>query len=305
MAGESARNALDFPSWAPTIAVERYVVALTAAKWEIPDNRAGKEVETLGNESKPEVRWERMTGPDVAAMAKVTNVALIPIGCTEMHGPHLPTGTDAFNALAVCERAARREPAIVLPAIFYNINDEMQEYPGVIHISQETLARLYHDICLECARNGFDHVVFVVSHGGAQTPIERVLGDLLQTRNRTGRWPYFAIQTFTGDLMRPEREECFGVGMDGHGGPVETSHVMASASGLVRLDRVTKAGPVGRRSLPYCRTRVPWNRLVPAGYTGDPRPADGEKGERMLDAAAGRLAELITKFRTFEPEKDS
>ena len=53
-----------------------------------------------------ELHWERMSGPEVAALAGRTNVALVPLGCMEMHGPHLPTGTDGYHALATCERAA-------------------------------------------------------------------------------------------------------------------------------------------------------------------------------------------------------
>lgn len=45
-----------------------------------------------------EIHWERMTGPDVAALAQETCVAVVPVGCIEIHGVHLPTGTDAFDA---------------------------------------------------------------------------------------------------------------------------------------------------------------------------------------------------------------
>ena len=37
LTGESARNALDFPFWAPTVAVEGHAVTVTAAKREILD----------------------------------------------------------------------------------------------------------------------------------------------------------------------------------------------------------------------------------------------------------------------------
>jgi creatinine amidohydrolase/Fe(II)-dependent formamide hydrolase-like protein len=43
---------------------------------------------------------------------------------------------------------------------------------------------------------------------------------------------------------------------------------------------------------------------VPAGYKRDPRQADVAKGERMLDAAARRLADIIRAFKAFDPEKD-
>jgi creatinine amidohydrolase len=240
----------------------------------------------------------------VAALARETNVALLPVGCVEMHGPHLPTGTDGFHAAAVCERAARIEPAIVLPTIFYNINDLMQGYPGTIHVSMDTLNRLYHEICLECARNGFSRILFFVSHGGSQTPIDQLQSQALERRTRTGRWDYLPAQVFITRLMAEEIEECYPKVNDGHGGPVESSWVLAARPDLVHLDRVTGPGPVNEPKTPLLRTRVPWIRQVPAGYKRDPRQADVAKGERMLDAAARRLADIIRAFKAFDPEKD-
>lgn len=251
-----------------------------------------------------EMRWERLTGPEVAALADETNVALIPVGCVETHGPHLPTGTDGFHALAVCQRAAAIEPAIITPTIFFNINDEMLEYQGVIHVSVDTLKKLYHDLCMSCARNGFRRVIFMASHGGSMPPIDWLLADALERRHDTGRWDYFPTHVFITNLMKTETQELFPGISDGHGGPIETSWVMAARPGLVHIDRVDRPGPVLKRSIPGLRPRVPWNRLVPLGYTGDPRPADPEKGRIMLDAAGARLAEIIAKIKKFDPDAD-
>ena len=57
-------------------------------------------------------KWAEMTGPEVAALAKETSVAVIPVGCVEMHGPHLPTGTDAISA----ERMAGLTPSTSRPS---------------------------------------------------------------------------------------------------------------------------------------------------------------------------------------------
>jgi creatinine amidohydrolase/Fe(II)-dependent formamide hydrolase-like protein len=37
------------------------------------------------------------------------------------------------------------------------------------------------------------------------------------------------------------------------------------------------------------------------GGVGDPRLATAEKGERMLDASAGEIAEQISEIRALEP----
>ena len=92
-------------------------------------------------------KWHEMSGPEVASLAEQTQVAILPIGCVEMHGPHLPTGTDAIQAEGMAELIAEQEPAIILPTMYLNINDEMVRYPGTIAISPElTVTSPYFDL---------------------------------------------------------------------------------------------------------------------------------------------------------------
>ena len=49
---------------------------------------------------------ERMTYPQIERLAASTDLALLPVGPPEAHGPHLPVGTDLIAARELCERAA-------------------------------------------------------------------------------------------------------------------------------------------------------------------------------------------------------
>ena len=253
-----------------------------------------------------ELHWERMPAPDVAALAKKTNVALVPLGCMEAHGPHLPTGTDSYHALATCERAAAMEPAVILPPIFYNLNDQMQGYPGTIHISHDTLARFYYDLCVDLARNGFDRILFFIGHGGSEPPLDRMMSDLLAHYARTKEWPYFAVYTRLTTLTLEERKEIYReIHNHGHASAIETAWVLACRPDLVHLDRVDRpARQGGPTKLPDVFMRLPWERGVPDGYQLDPRAATVADGNTMLDAAARRLAEIIKRLKTFDPYKD-
>ena len=74
------------------------------------------------------MEWLKITGPAFKKYVASGNaVAVLPTGSIEKHGEHLPTGTDGYQALECCRRAARIEPAAILPTIFYNVNDQMQE----------------------------------------------------------------------------------------------------------------------------------------------------------------------------------
>ncbi len=50
---------------------------------------------------------EQMTYPQVESLASRTDLALLPVGPPEAHGPHLPIGTDLIAASELCKRAAR------------------------------------------------------------------------------------------------------------------------------------------------------------------------------------------------------
>jgi hypothetical protein len=48
---------------------------------------------------------ELMTYPQVEQLATRAELALLPVGPPEAHGPHLPLGTDFLAARELCERA--------------------------------------------------------------------------------------------------------------------------------------------------------------------------------------------------------
>ena len=47
------------------------------------------------------MRLSDATWTDVSDLAGETDIAYLPVGSTEQHGPHAPLGTDAFTAEAV------------------------------------------------------------------------------------------------------------------------------------------------------------------------------------------------------------
>ena len=124
--------------------------------------------------------WHEASGTAIAEFAKTCDVALLPVGCVEMHGPHNPTGCDALRADRVCRLTAEVEPCIVLPPIFYNINDQMKCYPGTISIPHRIVADMHRAIFRECARNGFKRIVVYLSHGGGDESLTLAQAEILE-----------------------------------------------------------------------------------------------------------------------------
>lgn len=66
-----------------------------------------------------EVRFDRMVPSTVVARRDACNLAYLPVGSLEWHGPHMPFGTDYFTVTHLSEEAARRFGGVVFPPIFY------------------------------------------------------------------------------------------------------------------------------------------------------------------------------------------
>ncbi len=77
-----------------------------------------------------------MTTRELAAkVAAERSCALLPVGSTEPHGPHLPLDTDVVISDVACDRAAPRLEAagvstVVAPAIPYGVTDTTTESTG-------------------------------------------------------------------------------------------------------------------------------------------------------------------------------
>ncbi|MDY7009953.1 MAG: creatininase family protein [Planctomycetota bacterium] len=239
------------------------------------------------------VKWNELTGPEIAAMAETTDVAILPFGSLEMHGPHLPTSTDALVAEAVCVGAAQIEPAVVLPRLCYTPAQSMKCYPGTISLSTRTVTAIFEDICDEAARNGFKKIIIFSAHGGCQ--VTSSLREQWLEKRSKGMVDYSIFCVFIADAIGEENAKAF----DGHGGAMETSWAMAAAPELVRIDRVEAPGPIIPPELPGISFSDYWDRQVPYGYKNDPRKADAASGEKMLKSASDFLAKAVKKIKAF------
>lgn len=246
-----------------------------------------------GKPSGKGIVWAETSGPAVAEFAKSCDTAVIPVGCVEMHGAHNPTGTDSINVERVCRLAAQQEAFIILPTIYYNINDEMMAYPGTISIPHRILIDTWLAIFKECARNGFKRIVPVCGHGGSQEPLIVAQAEVLQKASYgvAADYQVFRIETFGF----PEPEE-----LGGHGGAGETARVMDALPGLVDLSKATGEGPYIRPVAAPARYRIPWIRNVPKGYHGRPELATRELGAKLNREVAARLVEIIRKIKAVD-----
>ena len=111
--------------------------------------------------------WEELRQDEFnAAVEESGRVCLLPIGCVESHGIHLPLGCDVMHVLHHCKLAAEREPVVIFPPLYFGEKAGAGEYPGTIIFPEPLIHKILEQCCNEIYRNGFKKILIVNGHGG-------------------------------------------------------------------------------------------------------------------------------------------
>lgn len=242
----------------------------------------------------------RLTWPEAQARFKKVDVALLPVGAIEQHGPHLPLDTDAFDAeyLAgkVAEACSDPKP-FVLPLIPYGVSYHHENFAGTISIQNETLAKFVYDIGMGVARNGITKLVIINGHGGNAATLHFAA----QMINRKTR---IFTCVDTGETSDTDVNRIAETDNDVHAGEIETSTSLAVRPELVRMDKAARAVPrFSSRYLEFSSKRsVDWyartEKISKSGVMGDPTKATREKGERMWEVMIKNLVEFVEDLKS-------
>lgn len=249
--------------------------------------------------------WADLTTEEFRALAGGRAIAVLPVGATEQHGPHLPLSVDSDLADAVLSRAMPRiAPALtvlILPMQAVGRSVEHVGFPGTLSLSAETLIRLWTEIGESVAAAGIRKLVLFNGHGGNVSVMDIVARDL-----RAGQGMLVAHTSWyalAGQEDHVDRDELtHGI----HGGLVETSAMLAIDPTRVAMD---KARHFPSRGQEWAKThhhvgvggkavKLGWlmRDLNPDGAAGDASAATAETGTALLDTAATRFAEFLTEF---------
>ncbi len=223
-------------------------------------------------------------------------VALLPIGASEPHGPHLPLATDAIISAEVARRAAARLEArgltsLILPCIAYSVTDFSRDFPGAIGLSRETSLKTIDEIGRAALSHGFALLCLVNSHLEPDH-LEVLREACAKISAATGKPVVFPDKTQKRWASRLTEEFRSGAC---HAGQYESSLVLAAAPDLVR-EKVMKALPavnisIGRKIKEGARS------FREAGgdeaYFGDPAAATRAEGEATYEILAGMIEDEV------------
>ncbi len=122
-----------------------------------------------------ETRWLYRTSETLAELREASKgTCVIPMGCVEKHGLHLPLGADIIEASNIAYRASQLETVCVFPDhIFGDMPGSEYIMPdGTITLSFELGLQLLDELCREISRNGFKKIILLNGHGGNRPLIE-------------------------------------------------------------------------------------------------------------------------------------
>src|SRR5215467_14692859 len=106
---------------------------------------------------------------EIREFARQKAVALLPIGSTEAHGPHLPLNVDVLVAEEVCRRVAirlhrRGQRAVIFPSVSYGLTDFAADFCGTVSIGLEALLPFLVEVIAGIARTGFGRIGAINHH---------------------------------------------------------------------------------------------------------------------------------------------
>ncbi|MEM6374497.1 MAG: creatininase family protein [Pseudomonadota bacterium] len=246
--------------------------------------------------------WSEQGRADFAALPE-NAIAVLPLGATEQHGPHLPFCVDTTLTEAVLARTTTAAPALQMPTLSVTKSDEHKAHKGTLTLSVTTLLAVLGDITASVARTGIKRLVFFNGHGGNTALLEiavraaRIDHDLTAAH---ASWFAFA------DLSAYDP---VALAHDLHAGDTETSAMCAARPDLVdmtkaqdfRTTMATWEAAGHLTGLTGQPARPGWivDDLNTDGTLGNAAAATSQKGEDLLDSAAAGFAEWLEDFATF------
>lgn len=186
---------------------------------------------------------------------------LVPSGCIEYHGPHLPFGVDTLIVEELCQRVAGRVNAVVAPPFWYGPTGYAVSGPegGTVDVSTERFGRHVKDVLASFWEIGFKWIIVCQHHQQLDGPealaIRQAAAEVTFEKTHAERghaWWGKAPLPFGDNVFEriqvwpsvlPAAAERVGVVMADHAGFYETALILGIRPDLVDLARLGMDAP--------------------------------------------------------------
>ena len=146
------------------------------------------------------------------------NLAILPVGCYEQHGPVLPLDTDNLiaggAARRLAERLRGRFSTHVFPCLSYSTTEPNVNYAGTVSVAADPFRAYLKQVCEGILATDFDALLVLNSHGSIVGSLKEVAFGLVMAQFR-GRVrpvrPVLSLNVFDFDaVIAKELEQAVG-----------------------------------------------------------------------------------------------
>jgi len=227
-------------------------------------------------------------------------MVMLPIGATEQHGPHLPTGTDTAIAESLCAYASAKAGVLMLPPVPITVSvGHTTKWDGTVSVMHETLMLYLRETVAWLVAKGWDRVLFVNSHFGNNATLLCAV-DRLRT-DYLGKLQIGVVNTYavSDDVWAQFIQDAD----DLHANRAETDLMLFidpksvdtnALPGADDPDRTTNGGTGLVFSYPVSQTST-------HGVTGMPSTASAERGEKLFIQMGDALTAKLEQGKTELP----
>ncbi|RAW44896.1 creatininase family protein [Halorubrum sp. 48-1-W] len=233
------------------------------------------------------------TWPELGDRLDGQSTAIVPLGSTEQHGPHLPLATDHLIAEGLATAAAEATGFPRTPTVDVGVSPHHRQFPGTLWVDPPEFRDYVESLTRNLGYHGIDRVVYVNAHGGNVDHLREVGRRLHQEGTM------YAIE-WMWDESIPELVDDLFAQNGPHAGPKETAMITHLAPDLVRSEEFEAARDGGLVNIADSETMVHGARTFydavdnsANGAFGDPTDVTPEKAEQLFEAAVDQLVQLL------------
>jgi creatinine amidohydrolase len=238
-----------------------------------------------------------MTWPEAKEALAQAQVALLPVGSFEQHGPHGTLELDTGRAYGFGKLlAARMYPqAVLAPPVNLGVSYHHMNFPGTITLSPETFIAVVCDVVRSLHQHGLNRFLILNGHGGNIPALGVAIVKLREELGVRVAWTSFT------SLGRDVIKERVKSESKGHACEGEISQAMVLAPHTVRHEALT---PGEFKGYPYRHLGEGFNlgyayrfdEITANGALGDATLASEELGQEIIEAALDVAVEFVQDF---------
>jgi len=237
------------------------------------------------------VMLHEMSWVNAKAYFGESDIAVLPVGSNEQHGPQNPLGTDHLIARAIAKEAAKRVGAVCLQVIPFGVSSHHKQFWGTICISPKVFKNYVKESCLALNYYNIRKIVVVNGHGGNLPALREMARELREKEIFVSIFQWWsAANELLPSLFKPEEK--------GHAAAEETSVNLALYPHLVNMDEAVDENP-RMHTAQSEGTTLPLDTVdyTVSGVFGKSTTASADRGKRVFEVVVNELVEHVNLLK--------